>query len=153
MVFIPRTRPVLVHHWVINGWRFNERRHGHPVGEEHFNDYYHLSAKCEKATHPFMAASSCRTERSSWHNRLHIANVRYFTDELEYGVAACGGDLINPLYFDEPQRVCDCGREATLCPRCCARVGVSPDQGPVAQMARASVLQTEGRGFEALRAH
>lgn len=112
----------------------------HEVGRT-LTAYNGITVKVLAASHPFVVSSTCRIERDHWHNRVHHATVRYIARSygrvLEYGITACGSHLTNPLYLDEPVRLCDCGKgDASVCPRCELAAHPEPLFQPCAGYAR-----------------
>lgn len=115
-------------HWAINGTRW-ARGITVPVVERTVDYNDRIAVHVRRPPADFVTSSTCRIERSGWHNRVHIATHRLvavdrWLGEMEYGFALCGAHLVNPLYTDDERKVCGCGKgDATLCPRC-AIVGV-----------------------------
>ena len=132
----PTAKPIQLH-WAINSsrptrLRAAQRTSGgkasHEFGRTWTWEQWDAEVRCLVPDHTFVVASSCRRERSNWHNRIHHAYARYVATRrdritgrvalMEYGMAACGRHPVNPLYVDEPSRLCDCGGSASMCPQC-----------------------------------
>lgn len=121
------------------------RRTPVPFGRSFHRDGFRVHVV--EPSHVFMHATSCRIEQPDWHNRVHVAWVRWIAVrepgdrfayrydiplrpgdvvDVEYGSGLCGPPLVNPAYVDEPVGDCLCGKAdgRSFCPRCDAALTV-----------------------------
>jgi hypothetical protein len=83
-------------------------------------------------THPYAVSRSC-IRHPTHKNRIHIPRMRFIATTTLRGKTTvkeivrlqCGATLVEPLYLDEPERVCECGKpDAEVHPQCWLNAGL-----------------------------